>query len=93
MKVVGIVLVVMALVIGIVPQFTRLPVAGQVDRAAQRQVIPMKCHWTGRAELGLAVPLLAVGAMMVGSRRKEGRRRSRSWASCLGWWSSCCPPF
>ena len=70
MKVVGIVLVVMALVIGIVPQFSDCQSQGKAIELPNGKFIPMKCHWTGRAELGLAVPLLAVGAMTVGSRRK-----------------------
>jgi hypothetical protein len=31
----------------------------------------MKCHWAGRAEMGVAVPLLLVGVMMILARRKE----------------------
>jgi hypothetical protein len=31
----------------------------------------MKCHWTGVAEIGVAIPLLAVGAMMTLNRRKN----------------------
>ena len=32
---------------------------------------PMKCHWTGVAEIGVAVPLAGVGAVLSFSRRKN----------------------
>jgi hypothetical protein len=31
----------------------------------------MKCHWTGIAEVGVAIPLLTVGAVMTANRRKQ----------------------
>jgi len=31
----------------------------------------MKCHWTGIAEIGVAVPLLLVGIFDITSKRKE----------------------
>jgi hypothetical protein len=34
----------------------------------------MKCHWTGIAELGVAVPLVAVGVMMAANRRRDQLR-------------------
>jgi hypothetical protein len=34
---------------------------------------PMKCSWTAKAELAVAVPLFVVGAIMSFSRRRETR--------------------
>lgn len=31
----------------------------------------MKCHWTGIAEIGVAIPLLFVGIFEITSKRKE----------------------
>jgi hypothetical protein len=74
MKVAATVLVVLALLIAVVPIFTDCVSAGRMLTLADGREIPMKCHWTGRAELGLGIPLLAVGLTMVFSRRKESYR-------------------
>ena len=34
----------------------------------------MKCHWTARAEIPVAAPMLAVGGLMTVSHRKESLR-------------------
>jgi hypothetical protein len=64
----------LAVAIAIVPIFTDCESAGRMLTLADGRQTSMKCHWTGRAELGLGVPLFAVGAMMLFSRRKESRR-------------------
>jgi uncharacterized membrane protein len=74
MKVAATVLVILALLIAVVPIFTDCVSAGRMLTLADGREIPMKCHWTGRAELGLGIPLLAVGLTMVFSRRKESYR-------------------
>jgi hypothetical protein len=73
-RVLGIILVVAALVIGIVPQFTDCQSQGRSLTLDNGKTIPMKCHWTARAEWATAFPLVAVGAMMGFSRRKESGR-------------------
>jgi uncharacterized membrane protein YkvI len=74
MKTLGLVIVVLALVIAIVPLFTDCESQGRSIELANGKTIPMKCHWTGRAALAMAFPLAAVGVMMIVSRRKETRR-------------------
>src|SRR5512136_1093385 len=74
MKIAGIVIVVLALVVGIVPQFTDCQSQGKALTLANGNTVPMKCHWTAMAALGMAVPLLALGGVMAFSRRKETQR-------------------
>ncbi len=47
---------------------------GKAMALADGRLVPMKCYWTGRAELALAVPLLATAVALGVSRRKESRR-------------------
>lgn len=70
-KVFGIVLLVVALAIAVIPNFTDCQSQGKAITMASGKTTPMKCHWTGRAELATAVPLLGVGAMMTFSRRRQ----------------------
>jgi uncharacterized membrane protein len=44
----------------------------------------MKCVWAARAEIGVAVPLFAVGVLMLFSRRKETRRALAVPSALLG---------
>jgi hypothetical protein len=75
MRVLAIVLVVLALVIGIVPQFLDCQAQGRAPlKLANGNTVPMKCLWTARAEIATGIPLLAVGIVMTFSRRKESRR-------------------
>lgn len=70
LKVLGTVLVVLALAIAIVPQFTDCYSQGHLVTLANGTTQPMKCHWTARAEIGVGLPLLGVGAVLAASRRK-----------------------
>lgn len=74
MKVAAGAVVILAIVIAVVPMFTDCHSAGRALTLESGKEIPMKCHWTGRAELGLGLPLAAVGLMMGFSRRKGARR-------------------
>ncbi len=69
-KVLGIALVVLALGIGVLPQFTDCLSQGQLTTLANGTQQPMKCHWSAQAEIAVAIPLAAVGVMMTTSRRK-----------------------
>jgi hypothetical protein len=74
MKVAASTIAILAVLIAVVPMFTDCASAGRMLTLADGREIPMKCHWTGRAELGLGLPLLAVGLTMVASRRRETQR-------------------
>jgi hypothetical protein len=71
LKVMGIVLIVVALVIAVVPQFTDCYSQGHQIELPNGKLTPMKCHWSAIGEIGIAVPLLAVGVIMLISKRKE----------------------
>jgi hypothetical protein len=73
-KILGVLIVIVALVIGIVPQFTDCQSQGRAITLANGSTIPMKCHWTAQASLGMAILILAVGGYMVFSQRKGTRR-------------------
>ena len=74
MKVAAISLIILAVLIAIIPIFSDCQAAGRMITLANGKEIPLKCHWTGRAELGLALPLLTVGLTMLFSRRRESFR-------------------
>ena len=83
-KFLGIALIVLALAIAIVPIFTDCQSQGKSLTLANGNSIPMKCHWTGLAEIAAGVPLIAVGAMMVANRRKENLLNLGIMGSILG---------
>lgn len=70
MKIAGTILIVLALVIGIVPQFTDCQSQGRAIELANGNTIPMKCHWTARAEIPLGFSLLVIGLMTIKNRGK-----------------------
>jgi len=84
MKIAAVGMVVLAILIGVVPIFTDCESAGRMLTLEDGRQVSMKCHWTGRAELGLALPLLAVGIMMPFSKNKGSRRMLGIAGAALG---------
>lgn len=84
MKVAASIVMLLAVAIAIIPIFTDCESAGRMIELPDGRQISMKCHWTGRAELGLGLPIFAVGAMMLFSRRKEARRYLGITGTTLG---------
>lgn len=74
MKIAAALMIVLALVIGIVPQFTSCESQGSSLTLANGRQIPMRCHWTARAEVAVAAPLLVTGLMLAFSKRRETQR-------------------
>lgn len=70
-KVLGVALLVFALAVAVIPNFTDCQSQGKAITLANGKTIPMKCHWTGKGELVAAVPLVVIGCLMSFSRRKE----------------------
>ena len=72
MRVIGVILLVAALAIAIVPQFTDCESQGRMLTLQNGRTVAMKCHWTAQAALGLALPLALVGALTLFRGRKPG---------------------
>ena len=70
-KTMGILMIVLALVIAIVPITTDCLAHGRMLTTAEGMQVPMKCHWTAIAEIGMAIPLALVGLFNFTSKRKE----------------------
>jgi hypothetical protein len=70
-KVLGTLLLVLALVLAIAPRFTDCESQGKTLSTAQGKTVSMKCHWTGIAEVAAAVPLALAGIFAISSRKKE----------------------
>lgn len=83
-KTMGILLIVLALVIGIVPLFTDCLAHGRTLTTDTGMSIPMKCHWTALAEIGVAVPLALVGLFNITSKRKETLQTINTLGLALG---------
>jgi len=84
MRIIAVLFIILALVIGIVPQFTDCYSQGKVIELPTGKTIPMKCHWSARAELALALPLLVTGVLMLVNRRKQTLRSLSIVALTLG---------
>jgi hypothetical protein len=75
MKVIASILILVALVVGIAPQFTDCAAQGRPPlELANGKTVPMKCAWTAQAEIAVAAPLGLTGLMLFLSKRKESRR-------------------
>jgi len=83
-KFMGGLIIALALVIGIVPVFTDCLANGRSLTTAEGKVVPMKCHWTALAEIGLAVPLAMVGVSNILSKRKETAATTNLFGGALG---------
>jgi hypothetical protein len=84
MKVIGVLIVVLALAVAIVPRFTDCQSQGAAIALPNGATIPMKCHWTGQAELATAGPVAAVGVLLAASRRKRTIRALAVLGMVLG---------
>jgi hypothetical protein len=84
MKIIAIVLLVAGLVLIFVPSYYTCAAHGKAIQLPGGKSIPMKCLWTARAEIGLGVLLLAVGAFLFISRKLESRRFLSILALILG---------
>lgn len=67
----GIALIVLGLAITILPVFTDCQSQGNFLTTSTGKEVAMKCHWAGVAEIVAGVPLLALGVIMVATKRKS----------------------
>jgi hypothetical protein len=70
-KIMGGVLIVLALVIAIVPSFTDCLSQGLALTTTTGLTVPMKCHWTAIASIGVGLILGLVGIFTLISKRNE----------------------
>ena len=73
-KFLGASVILLALVIAIVPVFSDCLSQGRALTTKDGKTVPMKCHWTGIAEIGLAVPLAIAGIFSLRKQRKDTSR-------------------
>ena len=73
-KVLGAVMILMALVLAIAPVFSDCESTGKLLTTADGRTVSMKCHWTGIAEIAAAIPLAIAGIYALVGRRKETLR-------------------
>jgi hypothetical protein len=57
---------------------------GRMLTTADGRSVPMKCHWTAIAVIGLAIPLLLIGFFNFTSKRKETLRSLNLIGLALG---------
>lgn len=70
----GIGMILIALVLAIVPAFTDCQSQGRSLTTKDGKTVPMKCHWTGIAEIGAALPIALVGVFNLRKQRKDVAR-------------------
>lgn len=67
----GIALIVLASAIAVVPHFNTCQYQGKLINLPSGATIPMKCTWSAQAEIVVGAGLLAVGILILVSRKKE----------------------
>lgn len=70
-RILGIVLILLAIGLAVVPRLTDCESHGHAIELANGATIPMKCHWSGIAEIGVAVPMYIIGAIMTTNRNRS----------------------
>ena len=84
MKTAAVLIMCLALIVGVLPQFTDCQSQGKAIELPNGKSVPMKCHWTARAEIAVSVPLLLCGLFMLLSGRKETWRQQAAYGNSLG---------
>lgn len=83
-KVLGAIMIILALVLAIVPIFSDCLSQGRSLTLQNGKQVPMKCHWSGLAEIGAAVPLALAGVLALATRRKETKRAAALVGAAAG---------
>ncbi len=85
MKAIAVLIVVLAIAIAVVPQFTDCKATGRPPlQLANGGVTEMKCFWTAQAEVAVGIGLAAVGGLLFFSKRRETQRNLGISAAVLG---------
>ncbi len=80
----GIALIVVALAVITIPMFTDCQSQGKSIALANGKTVPMKCHWSGVAEIVAGVPLGLVGLGLVFTKKKTGLTILSSFGMVMG---------
>lgn len=73
MKVIGVLLIIVALAIAILPQFFNCQYDGATITLPNGKTISMKCYWSARASLIVGIPLAFIGLFLVLAKKRETR--------------------
>jgi cytochrome bd-type quinol oxidase subunit 2 len=84
MRVAAAIIILVAVMVGVAPQFMDCQSQGKAIELPNGMSLPMKCHWTARAEMALAVPLLLCGVSMLVCRRSGSCRQQAVLVAALG---------
>lgn len=84
MKAIGVILIALALVVAVVPQFTDCQSQGRSLTLTNGKTVPMKCHWTAMAAIATAIPLGLLGITKMFSKRKETQQSQAVLGATLG---------
>ena len=84
MKIIGILVMALAVLIAVVPQFYNCQHDGKVLTLANGMQVSMKCFWTAMAAIATAAPLLGIGLLQMFSRQKETWRALGMLGGILG---------
>jgi hypothetical protein len=84
MKIVALSLIVLAVVVGVVPQFTDCESQNRSMVLGNGNLVPYKCHWTAMAELGMAGGLAALALAMMRVENAEAKRKLSIVGIALG---------
>jgi len=79
-KAIGITIMLLAIALIAVPRFTDCESQGKAIETVGGGTVAMPCHWSGIAEIGVAIPMYIIGAVMTTSRR----RKTLAFLSLLG---------
>ncbi len=74
MKVIGPLVLVLALAVAVIPALNNCAHDGKALTLNNGRQVPMKCLWSAQAELAMAGSLGVLGVVMATSRRKETQR-------------------
>ncbi len=83
-RILAIILVVLAIITIVVPQFTNCSADGRMLTLENGKQVAMKCTWTARAELTTGIPLLVLGMLMAVWPRKDSTRVLSALAAVFG---------
>ena len=71
MKIIGILIMALAVLIAVVPIFYNCQHDGKALTLANGMKVPMKCFWTAMAAIATAVPLFLIGLLQTVSRQLQ----------------------